>query len=69
MSHCNWAPPELSTGRSDEENALLILKSLPEHILSAIPLVVMTESGQLTVLSIYIDDDGEDLVIDVEKRS
>ena len=61
-----WEPPELCTGVMDHENALSVLQSLPQHILEGIPVTICSASGNLEVLSVYMADDGQSLVIDVE---
>lgn len=62
-----WQPPQLRTSMMDHENALSVLQSLPEHIAEAIPVKVLTATGEMQVLSTYLSDDGQYLIIDVEK--
>lgn len=66
MGRYVWEVPELRTSMMDHENALSVLQALPEHIAEAVPVKVLTAQGELTVLSVYLSDDGQHLLIDVE---
>lgn len=61
----SWSPPSLKTSDLDENNAVKVMKSLPEHIRDSIPVEVYRDSGNVTVLSVYWDEDFNKLCIDV----
>lgn len=57
----------LKTSAMDHENALAVLQSLPPHILEAIPLKVLSGVDcEVTLLSVYLSDDGQELVVDID---
>lgn len=61
----SWTPPALVVERSSKKNMTKVMNSLPEHIRDSIPVKVCRDSGKITVLSVYWDEDDKCLYVDV----
>jgi hypothetical protein len=44
------------------------IKSLEEHELDELKVEVFSEDGQVTVLSVYLNEESQALVVDIEKE-
>jgi hypothetical protein len=64
VGHYSWEPPVLYTSNTDEQNARLVIRSLPEHIAEAIQVNVFRHDGEVTVLSHYRE--GGRIFVDIE---
>ena len=44
------------------------IKSLQDHELDELKVEVFSEDGQMTVLSVYLNEESQSLIVDIEKE-